>query len=389
MESKTPSGPPRGTLFLDSNGSAILTIKECRMSSMFRNIGSAMTFGALETAKAKEAREAYIEWFGRHEERHQLYKDFVTQSAESLEELRKQAQRSRETIIDLGALSVDGQGNLQAGWFPLDASARASNPIAGEREAFLGGAGALAAGIGAPAAAWAAVGALGTASTGAAIGGLSGAAATSATAAWFGGGAVAAGGLGMAAAPFALTGIGLLAAAPVLGVGFWRSRQKERDRLEAIQNSLQEIDDRETEMQEHRIRLESILPEISPAIDELATSATDAKSANDSRLASLATMRSTLTAQCARVADALQEATTAIDNAQGSREELRAISERSRDVTTAAAELQTESNRQEAAVNEENTRTAVIVNKLAAAIESADEIISKARMEGTDATTSS
>ena len=193
----------------------------------------------------------------------------------------------------------------------------------------------------------------------------------------------------MAAAPFALTGIGLLAAAPMLGVGFWRSRQKERDRLEAIQNGLREIDEREADMQEHRSRLESILPEISPAIDELAASATDAKAANDTRLASMATMRSMLAAQCDSVADALQETTKAINDARGSREELRAISERSRDVTTAAAELQTESNRQEVAVNEETSRTAVVVNKLAAAIQSADEIISRARLGGADAPYSS
>ena len=69
----------------------------------------------------------------------------------------------------------------------------------------------------------------------------------------------------------------------------------------------------------------------------------------------------------------MQEATSAIELAQGSREELRAIGERSRDVTTAAAELQTESNRQEAAVNEETNRTTAVLNKLAAAIDTADE----------------
>ena len=39
------------------------------MSSMFRNIGSAMTFGAMETARTKEVREGYLERYGRHEER--------------------------------------------------------------------------------------------------------------------------------------------------------------------------------------------------------------------------------------------------------------------------------------------------------------------------------
>ena len=354
------------------------------MSSMFRNLGSALTFGTMETARAREARERYIDRYGRHEERHEAYTQFVAAANQTVEDLRKHAQTARETIIEVGALSVDDQGNLQGGWYPLEASTRASAPGAGGRGAILGGAATVAAGIGAPAAAWAAVGALGTASTGAAISGLSGAAATSAAAARLGGGTVAPGGLGMAAAPFALTGIGLLAAAPVLGVGFWKSRQRERDRLDAIQQSTDEIEKREAEMQNHRSRLESILPEVSPAIDELASSAADAKSANDSRLATISELRSTLETHCARVAEALQETSSAIENVRGSREEVRVISDRARDVTSAAAELQTESNRQEAAVNEETNRTTVVLNKLAAAIETADEIMSAARTEGTD-----
>ena len=358
------------------------------MSSMFRNLGSALTFGAMETTRAREAREVYIERYGRHEGRHEAYTEFVTDANQKLEDLRKQAQRARETIIEVGALSVDEQGNLQVGWYPLEVSTRANTTDGGERGVILGGAGAVAAGIGAPAAAWTAVGALGAASTGAAISGLSGAAATSATAAWFGGGAVAAGGLGMVAAPFALTGIGLLAAAPVLGVGFWRSRQKERDRLDVIQRSTEEIEQREAEMQDHRTRLEAILPEISPAINQLASSAADAKSANDSRLATKSEMRSTLEAHCAKVSEAIKETTSAIENARGSREEVRAISDHTRDVTSAAAELQAESNRHEAAVNEETNKTTTVLNKLAAAIEAADEIISDPGMEGTDTTAS-
>ena len=158
--------------------------------------------------------------------------------------------------------------------------------------------------------------------------------------------------------------------------------------MDAIKNSLEEIDWRKADVQKHRSRLESIFLDISPAINKLAASATVAKSDNDSHLASMATMRSTLTAQSAKVADTLQEATNVINNARGDREELRGISERSRDLITVAAKLQIESNRQEAAVNEETNRTAVVVNQVAAAIKSASEIISRARMEGTDAAAS-
>ena len=318
------------------------------MSSMFRNLGSAVTMGAMETTRAKGAREGYIERYSRHEERHEAYKKFVNEASRSLEDLREQAQIARESMIDLEAVAVDGEGNLQTGWYPLEGSTRANIAEGGERGALLGGAGAVAAGIGTPAKAWAAVGVLGTAPTG-------------------------------AAAPFVLSG--LLATATLLGVDFWKSKQKERDRLDTIQQSTDDIEQREAEMQNHRNKLESILPEISPAIDELALSATDAKSANDSRLLTLSAMRSTLAAHCTKVADVLQETTMAIENARGSREELRVISDRSRDVTSAAAELQTESNRQEAAVNEETNKTTAVINKLAAAIETADELISSARVE--------
>ena len=193
----------------------------------------------------------------------------------------------------------------------------------------------------------------------------------------------------MAAAPFALTGIGLLAAAPALGVGFWRSRLRERERLESIQTNTEEIELRETEMQNHRNRLESILPEVSPAIDELASSAADAKSANDLRLASISVMRSTLATHCTKVQRFSKRQPVPSKMPTEAGKSSGAISDRSRDVTSAAAELQTESNRQEAAVNEETNKTTAILNKLAAAIVTADEIISTARMDGTDTTSGS
>ena len=55
--------------------------------TMFRNIGSALTMGGVETAKAKEAREKYIERCGRHEETYGAYKEFVDETAGRLEDL--------------------------------------------------------------------------------------------------------------------------------------------------------------------------------------------------------------------------------------------------------------------------------------------------------------
>ena len=327
--------------------------------SMFRNIGSAVSFGSMETTKAKEARERYIDTCGRHEERHEAYKEFVDQAAQKLEDLWREAKKGRDLIIETGALFVDVEGNLQPGWHPLQESAPTGASAGVDESVAPGSAEAIVAGIGTPAVVWATVGALGTASTRAAISSLA----------------------GVATPSFALTGFSALAAASFLEVEFWKVRQRERERLDSLAQATEVIERREAEMQNHRNRLESILPEIAPAIDELASSAVDAKSANDSRLATISEMRSTLTAHCAKVAEALQETTGAIDNVRGSREELRTINERSRDVTSAAAELQSESNRQEAAVNEETNRTTAVLNKLSAAIETADDLIAKGRVE--------
>ena len=91
----------------------------------------------------------------------------------------------------------------------------------------------------------------------------------------------------MAAAPFALTGIGLLSTAPMLGIGFWKSRQKEKERLDAIAKAEKEISDTDKEMTEQQRRLEAILPQVDPILERLESSTKDTKSANSSRLASM------------------------------------------------------------------------------------------------------
>ena len=310
--------------------------------SMFRNLGSALTLGSIETAVVKRAREAYIDRCERHEERHAAYLKFVDDAAYSFESLRSQAQIGREAIIGTGALSPDDDGNLQLGWYHLEASPPP-------------GGGVIEGGIGSPAATWAAIGAL----VAAAPSGLSRSAAES----------------------FVLNGISALEAAPVLGIDFWKSRQRERERLESIQQGTDAIERREAEMQDHQSQLEENLPNISPVIDQLETSVTETKSANDSRLLSIARMRTELTSHCAKVAETLEETTKAIENNHGSREQLKAISEHSNDVTLAAAALQSETRRQEEAVIGETNKTTESINRLSAAIRTADTMISKAMEE--------
>lgn len=92
---------------------------------------------------------------------------------------------------------------------------------------------------------YAAVGALGTASTGTAIGTLSGAAATNATLAWFGGGSLAAGGGGMALGTAVLGGV--VVGPAVLVSGFFVAAHAERVKTH-VQQQIAHLDVAQAEM---------------------------------------------------------------------------------------------------------------------------------------------
>ena len=230
--------------------------------TMFGNIGSALTMGGVETVRAKEAREKYIERCGSHEETYGAYKEFVDEVAVGLEELWREAQRARQAVIDVGALRVDPEGVIQVGWYLQQenvGTGSGADPDITEVQ-------------GSRTITWVTVGSLGSSPARGAMTSVSGP------------GAVA----------FAVTGFSAMESAQFLTVDFFRTRQRERERLESIEQAFEAIEQRGAEIMQHRDRLEFILPEVSPAIDELAPSAVEAKSANDLRLASISTMRSTL-----------------------------------------------------------------------------------------------
>lgn len=116
---------------------------------------------------------------------------------------------------------------------------------------------------------YAAVGALGTASTGASIAGLSGAAATNATLAWLGGGAVAAGGGGMAVGTAVLGG---LVAAPALLIGGLVMDSKAEEQLTAAHAYASEVDCTIAEIKKTRVLMKgyrSNIVELKNIIDEV------------------------------------------------------------------------------------------------------------------------
>lgn len=134
----------------------------------------------------------------------------------------------------------------------------------------------LSAGLATAGGVYAAVGALGTASTGASIAGLSGAAATNATLAWLGGGAVAAGGGGVAVGTAVLGG---LVAAPALLIGGLVMDSKAQEQLTAahefvakVESTIAEIDKTQTLMKGYRsniTELKNVIGEVVLRFEEL------------------------------------------------------------------------------------------------------------------------
>lgn len=188
--------------------------------------------GITDTTKLSEIKDAYDERRSIHQQIYAAYRDQTVCSYVKYEALVNALGRARTAIINSGALRVDEDGNVRAGWYAMSGSiADAEDTKFADAGLGVRAVGAsMTAAIGSPVAAWMTVGVVGTASTGTAISRLSGAASTAATAAWFGGGSVASGGLGMAAAPFALGGIGAVAALPVYFVMGARAAGKKEER---------------------------------------------------------------------------------------------------------------------------------------------------------------
>lgn len=186
-----------------------------------------------------DTKEAHAKHCEEHQAKAEQYVMDRTKAYAAFESVVDAYQETKKAVINSGALKVDQDGNIRAGWYEGAEAPESQRvaPVSNVGLAARGSAVGIAGAIGAPAAAWTLVGAFGTASTGAAISGLSGAAATSATAAWFGGGAVAAGGLGMVAAPFVLTGIGAVVGISIIGVAALiasnRNRRNEKEMKDA------------------------------------------------------------------------------------------------------------------------------------------------------------
>ena len=237
-----------------------------------RNLGAALTMGAMATTKLKEAQERYQSRLVQYRSLAEKFNALCETIISRFEEMNGTWDQAKTTLIKLKAINVSNSGTLQWGWFSGATSPedQASEGAQSYGELIGGSAVSIGATIGAPVAAWSMVGVLGAASTGAAISGLSGAAATSATAAWLGGGAVAAGGLGMAAAPFVLSGIGLAVGLPLhVLVGSKVAGRSERKVIGKINEQTEGMATREAHFGRHQATLEGIRGETFRTTQEL------------------------------------------------------------------------------------------------------------------------
>ena len=201
-----------------------------KSGGFWKDVRAAATMGISDTAKLSDMKEAYEERCNIHEQSRAEYRDQAVRTAVKCEALLNALVRAKQGIIDSGALGVDKDGNLKAGWYTTGEQGKTATEDTSLSSAGVGIGLSMGAAIGTPAAAWMMVGTLGAASTGTAISSLSGAASTTATLAWFGGGSVASGGLGMAAAPFVLSGIGGFASLPVYFVMGARAAGKKEEK---------------------------------------------------------------------------------------------------------------------------------------------------------------
>lgn len=232
--------------------------------SLRRNLGAALTMGAMATTKLKDAQSDLQTQHERYQSADDEFCKLYERTVSKFKEMNQAWDNAKEEMIKSGALRVSDSGTLEYGWLnTVSPSGRQESETRRNLAEGVGGSVAsIGATVGAPVLAWTMVGALGTASTGAAIGGISGAAATSATAAWFGGGAVAAGGLGMAAAPFALSGIGVIVGLPIhIAIGAKVAGRSERKNLEKIEDQKKLITARSAHIKKHESPLDRILPE--------------------------------------------------------------------------------------------------------------------------------
>ena len=205
-----------------------------------RDAGAALTMGLSATTKHKEAEIHYLARQAQHQQTVEKFNELDRWACEAIDQLSDQYLSVKDTLIRIGALTVDDAGNTRYGWYRPHEAVQSDSNNPEVIKSVIGSLPGFGTAIGAPAAVWTLVGALGTAGTGVAISSLSGAAAGAATAAWIG--RVATLGMGgMTAGRIALGPIALISL-PVQGaIGAKIAGNRERNAIKAYAKAEQKM----------------------------------------------------------------------------------------------------------------------------------------------------
>ncbi len=206
-----------------------------------RDAGAALTMGLSVTTKHKEAETRYIARQAQHQQTVENFNELDRWACDAIDQLSDQYISAKDTLIRIGALTVDDSGNTRYGWYQPHEAVE-SDPNSPEvMKSIVGSLPGFGTAIGAPAAVWTLVGALGTAGTGVAISSLSGAAAGAATAAWIGRAATLGMG-GMTVGRIALGPIALISL-PIQGaIGAKIAGNRERNAIKAYSEAEWKMD---------------------------------------------------------------------------------------------------------------------------------------------------
>ena len=322
-----------------------------------RDIGSALSFGMVDSAKVKQAKANYERRYNQLKDRIARHSDFVSEANAKIRNLQSCTEAGYRTIIATGAIAVDQQGILRAGWYSgviSDTETTKSQPNSGPATDTKGG------GVTFEEAFDAARNLAGPATLLRTL-------------------LLAAPRIGVAAPPFTIVALGIAAVTTPLSV--WKAKQREKEQLNEIASNVQVIDERESAMDTQRRHLEPIIQQIAPILDRLQTATTETKSADATRRAKIEDMRTALSVECIKAGELNQTIGDTIQATTGTRDENAKLTAQLQRLASLTTELHSAAEKHEGIVNQAIDETVERIETLAQAIHDADNIIQQADPE--------
>ena len=82
-----------------------------------RNLGAALTMGAMATTKLKEAQEGHQSRLELHQSIVERFNALCENTMSKLAEMKESWNQAKGTLLTLGAMNVSASGTLEYGWF--------------------------------------------------------------------------------------------------------------------------------------------------------------------------------------------------------------------------------------------------------------------------------